>query len=167
MRERSTGVVASIVGRYYAMDRDKRWERVKVAYDLLVEGKGEHSSDMTLAMQKSYDEGVTDEFVKPVVRIDEDGNPIGMIRPNDVVIFFNYRNDRAKELTIVLTQEDMPQQGMHTLPLYYCCMTPYDAKFEGCISCSTRRTWPTRSASMSPGRGFRSSVSPKRRNTLM
>ena len=122
MRERSTGVVASIVGRYYAMDRDKRWERVKVAYDLLVEGKGEHSSDMALAMQKSYDEGVTDEFVKPVVRIDEDGNPIGMIRPNDVVIFFNYRNDRAKELTIVLTQEDMPQQGMHT---------PYDAKFEG------------------------------------
>ena len=96
MRERSTGVVASIVGRYYAMDRDKRWERVKVAYDLLVEGKGEHSSDMALAMQKSYDEGVTDEFVKPVVRIDEDGNPIGMIRPNDVVIFFNYRNDRAK-----------------------------------------------------------------------
>lgn len=97
MREQSTGVVASIVGRYYAMDRDKRWERVKVAYDLLVEGKGEHSSDMVLAMQKSYDEGVTDEFVKPVVRIDEDGNPIGMIRPNDVVIFFNYRNDRAKE----------------------------------------------------------------------
>ena len=111
MRERSTGVVASIVGRYYAMDRDKRWERVKVAYDLLVEGKGEHSSDMALAMQKSYDEGVTDEFVKPVVRIDEDGNPIGMIRPNDVVIFFNYRNDRAKELTIVLTQEDMPAAG--------------------------------------------------------
>ena len=131
MRERSTGVVASIVGRYYAMDRDKRWERVKVAYDLLVEGKGEHSSDMALAMQKSYDEGVTDEFVKPVVRIDEDGTPIGLIRPNDVVIFFNDRNDRAKELTIVLTQEDMPQQGMHTLPLYYCCMTPYDAKFEG------------------------------------
>lgn len=129
--EKTGCVIASIIGRFYAMDRDKRWERVKVAYDLLVEGKGEHSSDMALAMQKSYDEGVTDEFVKPVVRIDEDGNPIGMIRPNDVVIFFNYRNDRAKELTIVLTQEDMPQQGMHTLPLYYCCMTPYDAKFEG------------------------------------
>lgn len=129
--EKTGCVIASIIGRFYAMDRDKRWERVKVAYDLLVEGKGEHSSDMVLAMQKSYDEGVTDEFVKPVVRIDEDGNPIGMIRPNDVVIFFNYRNDRAKELTIVLTQEDMPQQGMHTLPLYYCCMTPYDAKFEG------------------------------------
>lgn len=161
MRERSTGVVASIVGRYYAMDRDKRWERVKVAYDLLVEGKGEHSSDMALAMQKSYDEGVTDEFVKPVVRIDEDGNPIGMIRPNDVVIFFNYRNDRAKELTIVLTQEDMPQQGMHTLPLYYCCMTPMTPSSRGCISCSTRRTWPTRLASMSPGRAF---AAPYRRN---
>ena len=131
MREKSTGIVASIIGRYYAMDRDKRWERVKEAYDLLVEGKGEHSSDMVLAMQKSYDEGVTDEFVKPIVRIDENGNPIGMIRPNDMVIFFNYRNDRAKELTIALTQEDMPEQGMHTMPLYYCTMTPYDAKFEG------------------------------------
>ncbi|MDE5730479.1 MAG: 2,3-bisphosphoglycerate-independent phosphoglycerate mutase [Alistipes sp.] len=131
MTEQSTGTVASIVGRYYAMDRDKRWERVKTAYDLLVEGRGEHSSDMVLAMQKSYDEGVTDEFVKPVVRIDENGNPVGMIRPNDLVIFFNYRNDRAKELTIALTQEDMPSEGMHTLPLYYCCMTPYDAKFRG------------------------------------
>ena len=131
MREKSTGIVASIIGRYYAMDRDKRWERVKEAYDLLVEGKGDHSSDMVLAMQKSYDEGVTDEFVKPIVRIDENGNPIGMIRPNDMVIFFNYRNDRAKELTIALTQEDMPEQGMHTMPLYYCTMTPYDAKFEG------------------------------------
>ncbi len=131
MREKSTGVVTSLIGRYYAMDRDKRWERVKEAYDLLVEGKGEHSSDMALAMQKSYDEGVTDEFVKPVVRIDENGNPIGMIRPNDMVIFFNFRNDRTKELTIVLTQEDMPEQGMHTLPLYYCTMTPYDAKFKG------------------------------------
>ena len=131
MNEHSTGLVASIVGRYYAMDRDKRWERVKTAYDLLVEGRGEHASDMALAMQKSYDEGVTDEFVKPVVRIDENGDPVGMIRPNDLVIFFNYRNDRAKELTIALTQEDMPSEGMHTLPLYYCCMTPYDAKFRG------------------------------------
>lgn len=131
MNEKSTGKVASIIGRYYAMDRDKRWERVKVAYDLLVNGIGDHSSDMVEAMQRSYDMDVTDEFVKPIVRIDELGNPIGMIRPNDLVIFFNYRNDRAKELTIVLTQEDMPEQGMHTLPLYYCCMTPYDAKFKG------------------------------------
>lgn len=131
MREHSTGQITSIVGRYYAMDRDKRWERVKVAYDQLVDGKGEPTSDMALAMQKSYDEGVTDEFVKPIVRIDPNGQPVGVIRPNDMVIFFNYRNDRAKELTSVLTQEDMPTEGMHTLPLYYCCMTPYDAKFRG------------------------------------
>ena len=127
----TTGKIATIIGRYYAMDRDKRWERIKIAYDALVNGIGDHSSDMVEAMQKSYDEGVTDEFVKPFVRIDENGQPIGMIRPNDVVIFFNYRNDRAKELTIVLTQQDMPEAGMHTLPLYYCCMTPYDAKFTG------------------------------------
>ena len=97
----------------------------------LVNGIGERSSDMVEAVQKSYDEGVTDEFIKPFVRIDENGQPVGMIRPNDVVIFFNYRNDRAKELTVVLTQEDMPAEGMHTMPLYYCCMTPYDAKFTG------------------------------------
>ena len=129
--KKSTGMIASIVGRYYAMDRDQRWERIKLAYDLLVNGIGEHSSDMALAMQKSYDEGITDEFVKPVVRIDENGCPIGQIRPDDVVIFFNYRNDRAKELTIALTQQDMPERGMHSLPLYFCCMTPYDAKFTG------------------------------------
>ena len=128
---KTAGQIASIVGRYYAMDRDKRWERVKVAYDLLVNGVGEASTDMVEAMQRSYDEGVTDEFVKPIVRINENGEVVGRIKPNDVVIFFNYRNDRAKEITVVLTQEDMPAEGMHTLPLYYCCMTPYDAKFEG------------------------------------
>ena len=131
MQEESTGEVASIIGRYYAMDRDKRWERVKVAYDLLVNGQGEPSTDMAEAMQRSYDMEVTDEFVKPVVRINAEGEVIGRIQPNDVVIFFNYRNDRAKELTIVLTQQDMPEEGMKTMPLYYCCMTPYDAKFEG------------------------------------
>ena len=127
----STGKIATVVGRYYAMDRDKRWERVKVAYDALVEGIREHATDMAAAVQKSYDADVTDEFIKPVVRVDEAGNPVGTIRPNDVVVFFNYRNDRAKELSIVLTQQDMPEAGMHTLPLYYCCMTPYDAKFTG------------------------------------
>ncbi len=127
----STGRIATVVGRYYAMDRDKRWERVKVAYDALVDGIGEHAADMAAAVQKSYDADVTDEFIKPIVRVDADGKPVGTIRPNDVVIFFNYRNDRAKELTVVLTQEDMPEAGMHTLPLYYCCMTPYDAKFTG------------------------------------
>ena len=125
------GRIATIVGRYYAMDRDKRWERVKVAYDALVKGVGEAATDMAGAVQKSYDAEVTDEFIKPVVRVDAQGQPVGLIRPNDLVVFFNYRNDRAKELTIVLTQEDMPAEGMHTLPLYYCCMTPYDAKFTG------------------------------------
>ena len=127
----SAGTIASIIGRYYAMDRDKRWERVKVAYDQLVEGVGEKATDMVAAMQKSYDEGVTDEFVLPIVRVDENGNAVGTIKPNDMVIFFNYRNDRAREITVALTQQDMPEQGMHTLPLYYCCMTPYDASFTG------------------------------------
>ena len=127
----SAGTIASIIGRYYAMDRDKRWERVKVAYDQLVEGVGEKATDMVAAMQKSYDQGVTDEFVNPIVRVDENGNAIGTIKPNDMVIFFNYRNDRAREITVALTQQDMPEQGMHTLPLYYCCMTPYDASFTG------------------------------------
>lgn len=125
---KSTGKIASIVGRFYAMDRDKRWERVKVAYDLLVHGEGKKATDMVAAMQESYDEGVTDEFIKPIVNAGFDGT----IKEGDVVIFFNYRNDRAKELTIVLTQEDMPEQGMHTIPgLQYYCMTPYDAKFTG------------------------------------
>ncbi len=124
----SAGKIASIVGRFYAMDRDKRWERVKVAYDLLVKGEGKQSTDMVAAMQESYDEGVTDEFVKPINNNSFDGT----IKEGDVVIFFNYRNDRAKELTIVLTQEDMPEQGMNTIPgLQYYCMTPYDAKFTG------------------------------------
>ncbi len=125
---KSAGKIASIVGRFYAMDRDKRWERVKVAYDLLVNGEGKVASDMVQAMQESYDEGVTDEFIKPIVNADCDGT----IKEGDVVIFFNYRNDRAKELTIVLTQQDMPEQGMYTIPnLQYYCMTPYDASFKG------------------------------------
>ncbi|MBQ7856874.1 MAG: 2,3-bisphosphoglycerate-independent phosphoglycerate mutase [Alistipes sp.] len=127
----STGKIASIIGRYYAMDRDKRWERVKVAYDCLVDGVGAKESDMVAAVQKSYDEGVTDEFIKPIVHVDGEGNAIGTIKPNDMVIFFNYRNDRAREITVALTQQDMPAEGMHTMPLYYCCMTPYDASFTG------------------------------------
>ena len=124
----SAGKIATIVGRYYAMDRDKRWERVKVAYDLLVNGVGEAATDMVAAMEKSYADGVTDEFVKPVVNANVDGK----IKEGDVVIFFNYRNDRAKELTVVLTQQDMPEAGMMTIPgLQYYCMTPYDASFKG------------------------------------
>ena len=126
--KKSTGVIASIVGRFYAMDRDKRWERVKEAYDLLVDGKGVQATDMVQAMQDSYDADVTDEFVKPINNSTVDGT----IKEGDAVIFFNYRNDRAKELTIALTQQDMPEAGMHTIPgLQYYCMTPYDASFKG------------------------------------
>ena len=120
--------IASIIGRYYAMDRDKRWERVKVAYDLLVNGEGKKATDMVKAVEESYAEGVTDEFILPIVNSNYDGT----IKEGDVVIFFNYRNDRAKELTVVLTQQDMPEAGMHTIPgLQYYCMTPYDASFQG------------------------------------
>ena len=120
--------IASIVGRFYAMDRDKRWERVKEAYDLLVSGKGKQSTDMVAAMQESYDEGVTDEFVKPI----HNSSVNGTIEAGDVVIFINFRNDRAKELTQVLTQQDIPEHDMHIIPgLQYYCMTPYDASFQG------------------------------------
>ncbi len=125
--------VASIIGRFYAMDRDKRWNRVKVAYDQLVEGKGRAVTDMAAGVQSCYDSDSeehknTDEFMEPLVNANVDGR----IREGDVVIFFNYRNDRAKELTVVLTQQDMPEEGMHTVPgLQYYCMTPYDASFTG------------------------------------
>ena len=129
--KKATGKIASMVGRYYAMDRDKRWERVKLAYDLMVNGVGAPATDPVAAMKASYDEGVTDEFVKPVVMVDEMGAPLAKIEAGDVVIFFNYRNDRAKELTMVLTQQDMPEMGMKTVPLEYYCMTPYDSSFKG------------------------------------
>ena len=126
--EKSAGKIASLIGRYYAMDRDKRWERVKIAYDLLVNGEGKKATDMAEAVQESYNEDVTDEFIKPIVNANVDGT----IKDGDAVIFFNYRNDRAKELTMVLTQHDMPEEGMHTIPnLQYYCMTPYDASFTG------------------------------------
>lgn len=138
--EKSAGKIASIVGRFYAMDRDKRWERVKVAYDLLVNGEGKVTTDMVQAMQESYDEGVTDEFIKPIVN----GGFDGTIKEGDVVIFFNYRNDRAKELTVVLTQQDMPEQGMQTIPgLQFYCMTPYDASFKGVHILLIRRMYRT------------------------
>ena len=128
-----TGSVASIIGRFYAMDRDKRWNRIKIAYDQLVEGKGRQVTDMVQAVQDCYDRDSedhkdTDEFMEPLVNSTVDGR----IKEGDVVIFFNYRNDRAKELTTVLTQQDMPEEGMHTIPgLQYYCMTPYDASFKG------------------------------------
>lgn len=125
--EQSAGKIATIIGRYYAMDRDKRWERVKEAYDLLVNGTGKQATCMVQAMQESYDAGITDEFVKPIINANLDAT----IKEGDVVIFFNYRNDRAKELTTVLTQQDMPEVGMHTVVgLQYYCMTPYDSSFK-------------------------------------
>lgn len=127
----TTGEIASVIGRYYAMDRDNRWERVKEAYDLMVKGVGTPVTDVEKAIETSYEAGVTDEFIKPIVHVNAQGNPVGCIEEGDMVIFFNYRNDRAKELTIALTQKDMPEEGMHTLPLYYCTMTPYDSKFTG------------------------------------
>jgi len=120
--------IASIIGRYYAMDRDKRWERVKEAYDLIVSGKGKQTADLVAAMQESYDDGTTDEFIKPI----HNSNVDGLIGEGDVVIFINFRNDRAKELTIALTQEDLAEHGMKTIGgLQYYCMTPYDASFKG------------------------------------
>ena len=120
--------IASIIGRFYAMDRDKRWERIKEAYDLITAGVGKQATDMVQAMQESYDEGVTDEFVKAI----SNSAVNGKIGEGDVVIFINFRNDRAKELTQVLTQQDLTEQGMKTIPgLKYFCMTPYDASFKG------------------------------------
>lgn len=129
--KRSNGKVASFVGRYYAMDRDKRWERIKEAYDLIVFGKGKPTTSIVDAMKESYHNEITDEFMKPIVVVDVNGNPIGRLQDGDVVVFFNFRNDRARELTIVLTQKNMPEAEMNTIPLYYCTMTPYDATFEG------------------------------------
>lgn len=124
---KSAGVVSTVTGRYYAMDRDKRWDRVKLAYDQLVNGEGKPSDNMVEAIQESYDEGVTDEFIKPIVNSTVDGR----IKEGDVVIFFNYRNDRAKEITAVLTQQDLPEEGMHTVAnLQFYCMTPYDPNFK-------------------------------------
>ena len=126
--EKTTGKIASIIGRYYAMDRDKRWERVKVAYDLLVKGEGKQATDMVEAVQESYNDDVTDEFIKPINNATVDGT----IKEGDAVIFFNYRNDRAKELTVALTQHDIPEADMKVVPgLQYYCMTPYDASFTG------------------------------------
>ncbi|MDR0699425.1 MAG: 2,3-bisphosphoglycerate-independent phosphoglycerate mutase [Tannerella sp.] len=125
------GKIASIVGRYYAMDRDKRWERIREAYDLLINGAGKPAESMVKAMEESYAENVTDEFVKPIVHV-ENGKPTAVIEEGDVVIFFNFRNDRAKELTIALTQQDLPEAGMKIIPgLQYFTMTPYDATFKG------------------------------------
>ncbi|HMO39290.1 MAG TPA: 2,3-bisphosphoglycerate-independent phosphoglycerate mutase [Saprospiraceae bacterium] len=121
--------LASVVGRYYAMDRDKRWERVKQAYDLLVHGKGAPSTNVLTTIRQRYDAGETDEFLKPIVCTHTNGQPVATIQPDDVVIAFNFRTDRLRELTTVLTQQDMKSDGMATLPLHYVTMTRYDESF--------------------------------------
>lgn len=128
--QKSTGAVASVIGRYYAMDRDKRWERVKLAYDLLVNGTGEKSNDPVKAVKASYDAGVTDEFIKPIVITDASGKPKATIREGDVVICFNFRTDRGREITQVLTQQDFPDHGMKKMKLYYVTMANYDDTFK-------------------------------------
>jgi 2,3-bisphosphoglycerate-independent phosphoglycerate mutase len=122
--------LASIVGRYYAMDRDKRWERVKVAYDLMVNAQGEKSSNAIDTITRSYENNVTDEFLQPIVMIDQNQNPVATIKNDDVVIFFNFRTDRGRELTEALSQKDFPEHNMHKLNLYYVTMTNYDDTFQ-------------------------------------
>lgn len=123
--------IASLIGRYYSMDRDKRWERIKEGYDLYIDGKGNPGGDVIKSVQESYDAGVTDEFIKPVVFVGADGNPISTIKEDDVVICFNFRTDRLREMTVVLSQQDMPDFGMSTRPLKYYTMTRYDDSFKG------------------------------------
>tara|TARA_E500000331_G_C17266791_1_gene717499 strand:- start:2306 stop:3823 length:1518 start_codon:yes stop_codon:yes gene_type:complete len=122
--------IASVCGRYYAMDRDNRYERVKLTYDLLTKGTGEQSQDLSQAIQKSYNNGVTDEFIKPIVHIDENGDPIGSIQEGDAVICFNFRTDRCREITTVLTQTNMPDFDMQKLKLHYTTLTNYDDTFQ-------------------------------------
>ena len=127
----STGKLASICGRYYAMDRDQRWERVKLSYDVMVNGEGQKSSNASESIQKSYDEGVTDEFIQPIVMVDSEQEPVAKIEEDDVIIFFNFRTDRGRQLTRVLNQENFQEFGMHMRPLYYVTMTNYDESFKG------------------------------------
>lgn len=129
--DNSNGEIATLIGRYYSMDRDKRWDRVKEGYDLMVNGIGKSSTDLVKAVEESYEEGVTDEFIKATVKVDAAGNPVAKIEEDDVVICFNYRTDRLREVTTVLTQQDMPEEGMKTMPLHYLTMTRYDENFKG------------------------------------
>ena len=121
--------IATVCGRYYAMDRDKRWERVKRAYDSLTQGRGRDYSSAYEVVKESYEAGITDEFIEPAVIVDESKKPLAMIHPDDVVICFNFRTDRCREITEVLTQTDMPEHGMKALPLYYVTMTNYDDSY--------------------------------------
>lgn len=129
--DQTTGKIATVSGRYYAMDRDKRWERVRLAYDALVRGVGEKSTDALAAIEQSYQAGITDEFIKPTVLTGPDGQPVATIRDGDYAICFNFRTDRCREITEVLTQTDIPEQDMKKLSLHYTTMTQYDQRFKG------------------------------------
>lgn len=129
--DNTTGAIATVTGRYYAMDRDKRWERVKLAYDALTAGKGVQTEDIFDAVEASYSEKVTDEFIKPIIHIDDKGVPLAKIADGDVVICFNFRTDRCRQITQVLTQQDMPDYDMKKLKLDYITMTEYDKDFKG------------------------------------
>lgn len=128
--DQTTGKIASVIGRYYAMDRDKRWERVKLAYDLLVNGVGEKTTDIISAVEKSYAADVTDEFIKPIVHVDSNNQPLATIAEGDVVLCFNFRTDRGRQITQALTQQDFPEQGMKKLRLFYVTMANYDDSFK-------------------------------------
>lgn len=121
--------LVSMIGRYYAMDRDKRWERIKKAYDLLIKGEGEHTMNFLQTLEQSYEKGITDEFLLPVVLVDGHDKPVGRIHEGDVVICFNFRTDRCRQITMALTQKDFPEYDMKTIPLYYVTMTNYDDTF--------------------------------------
>ncbi|HXB94226.1 MAG TPA: 2,3-bisphosphoglycerate-independent phosphoglycerate mutase [Puia sp.] len=127
----TTGKIATVSGRYYAMDRDKRWERVRLAYDALVRGTGEKATDALAAIERSYATGVTDEFIKPTVIVGSDQLPLAMIQEGDYALCFNFRTDRCREITEVLTQQSIPEQGMQKLSLHYTTMTQYDQRFRG------------------------------------
>ncbi len=128
--QNSNGTIATLIGRYYTMDRDKRWERVKEGYDLMVKGEGKKVTNIQKAIEESYAEGITDEFIKATVKVDKNGNPLTKIEEDDVVICFNFRTDRLREITTVLTQQDMPELDMKTIPLHYLTMTRYDESFK-------------------------------------
>ncbi|MGJ8760032.1 MULTISPECIES: 2,3-bisphosphoglycerate-independent phosphoglycerate mutase [unclassified Polaribacter] len=129
--DKSTGEIATVTGRYYAMDRDNRWERVKEAYDGVVNGVGTKTTDIIDTIKTNYEAGITDEFHKPIIVTNEDGSPKAQIKEGDVVLFFNYRTDRGRELTNALSQNDFPEFGMKKLDLYFTTITLYDASFKG------------------------------------
>lgn len=128
--QHSAGQIASVTGRYYAMDRDKRWDRVKLAYDAMVHGQGEYTTDYMSSIQQAYENGITDEFLKPIIVTNAEGEPIGNIKDGDIVFCFNFRTDRCREITEVLTQQSFHEQNMHPLDLYYVTMTEYDKNFK-------------------------------------